>query len=100
MQLVRLAGHTLPVFRERLEQAFPDRAARVWSAIAQTRDGKFNESQFGKRMHGTGPRWAAIEDLFDAKCRLLGFNEERTGSRHANTFRRPLPQGGLFGADS
>jgi len=97
MQLVRLAGRTLPVFRERLEQAFPDRAAKVWSAIAQTRGGKLNESEFGKRMHGTGPRWQAIESLFDAKCRLLGFNEERTGSRRANTFRRPRTQASLFG---
>ena len=55
-----------------------------------------DESEFGKRMYGTGPRWEAIESLFDAKCRLLGFNEERTGSRHANTFRRPGAQGGLF----
>lgn len=96
MQLVRLAGHTLPVFRERLEQAFPDRAARVWSAISQTRGGKLNESEFGKRMHGVGPRWEAIESLFEAQCRRLGFNEERTGSHHANTFRRPRAQRELF----
>ena len=96
MQLVRLAGRTLPVFRERLELAFPDRAAKVWSAITQTRGGKVNESEFGKRMHGTGPRWDAIESLFEAQCRRLGFNQERTGERHAKTFRRPRAQGAFF----
>src|SRR5512141_2247862 len=47
MTLVRLSGQTLPVFRERLELAFPDRAARIWSAIRQVRGGKLNEAEFG-----------------------------------------------------
>ncbi len=42
----------------------------------------------------------AQEKLFDVYCRRLGFNEHRVGSeRHTrpNTFRRPSPQGSLFG---
>src|SRR5437867_78245 len=39
LTLVRLAGQTLPVFRERLEQAFPLRASKIWSAIQQVRGG-------------------------------------------------------------
>src|SRR5262249_59972010 len=72
--LVRLSGETLPVFRERLEQAFPLRAAKIWSAIQQVRGGKFNDSRFHERMHGQGPRWNAIHDLFEAECRRLGFH--------------------------
>jgi DNA repair photolyase len=97
LTLVRLAGQTLPVFRERLEQAFPDRARKVWSAIQQTRGGKLNESEFGLRMHGVGPRWEAIRNLFDLECRRLGFNEERTGEHEGEkSFQRPGQQGALF----
>ncbi len=100
MTLVRLAGQTLPVFRERLEQAFPDRAAKIWSAIRQVRGGKLNESKFGARMHGVGPRWEAIRSLFDVECRRLGFNEERTGDETKNAFRRPAAQRDLFDTKS
>jgi DNA repair photolyase len=98
LTLVRLAGQTLPVFRERLELAFPDRANRIWSAIRQVRGGKFNESQFGLRMHGVGPRWEAIRSLFDVECRRLGFNEGRVGEEEEEetTFLRPGTQGDLF----
>ena len=100
MTLVRLAGQTLPVFRERLEQAFPQRATKVWNAIQQVRGGKSNESRFGLRMRGVGARWDAIHDLFDLECRRLGFNEERVGNGNDEdreiTFRRPGEQGELW----
>jgi len=99
MTLVRLAGQTLPVFRERLELAFPQRASKVWSAIRQVRGGKWNESRFHARMHGVGPRWDAIRTLFDVECRRLGFNDERVGERGETErarFLRPGEQGELF----
>jgi DNA repair photolyase len=100
LTIVRLAGQTLPVFRERLELAFPRRASKIWSAIQQVRGGKLNESQFGLRMRGVGPRWDAIHDLFDLECRRLGFNEERVGERNEEeeetTFLRPGEQRELW----
>ena len=92
---VRLPAEVLPVFRERLAQEFPDRVAKVWSAIRDMRGGKLNESRFGDRMHGVGPRWDAIAALFDAQCRRLGFNEGRSRSR-GGTFRRASAQAELF----
>ena len=76
LTLLRLPAEVLPVFEERLREAFPDRAARIWSNLEQTRGGKRNESRFGARMEGVGPRWAAIERLFDIECRRLGINQE------------------------
>jgi len=93
---VRLAGATLPVFRERLEAAFPDRAPKVWSAILQIRDGKWNESRFGDRMTGVGPRWAAVDALYRAECRRLGMNADEDEEEAPTTFRRPTKQGRLF----
>ncbi len=98
--LLRLPAEVLPVFQERLAEAFPDRAARVWSNLEQARGGKKNESRFGARMEGVGPRWAAIENLFEIECRRLGFNEEpHEEQARSSAFRRPGPaQRGLFDA--
>lgn len=98
LTLLRLPAETRLVFEERLTAAFPDRAAKIWSNLEQTRGGRRNDSRFGSRMEGVGPRWAAIERLFEVECRRLGLNRghEERGS-HTSTFRRPAPaQGGLF----
>ncbi len=91
LTLLRLPAEVLPVFEERIREAFPDREARIWSNLEQTRGGKRNESRFGARMEGVGPRWAAIESLFDIECRRLGINQE---PEEENT-RRAAP--GRFG---
>lgn len=100
MILLRLSGQTLPVFEERLAAAFPDRARKIWNAIEEMRGGKRNETKFHERMVGRGPRWEAIEALFEAQCRRLGLNA-RDGSEdepdeEPSTFRRPSAQGALF----
>jgi DNA repair photolyase len=81
MTLLRLPAEVLPVFRERLWEAFPERAKKVESAILDVRDGKMYRSDWGLRMHGSGPRWQAIQRLFDVHCKRFGFNEERVGAR-------------------
>lgn len=97
LTLLRLPAETRLVFEERLVEAFPDRAARIFSNLEQTRGGKRNESRFGARMEGTGPRWQAIESLFDVECRRLGFNRAEGKTPHTSMYRRPPPaQKGLF----
>jgi DNA repair photolyase len=97
--MLRLSGQTLPVFEERIAQAFPDRARKIWNAIGEARGGRKNETGWHERMVGRGERWKAIEALFDVECRRLGLNaddgdEDATG---ISTFRRPAAQGELFG---
>jgi DNA repair photolyase len=96
--LVRLSGQTLPVFEERLTEAFPDRAQKIWNAIEEMRDGRRNETRFHDRMVGRGPRWAAIEALFDAQCRRLGLNtgDGDEEDEKPSAFRRPTAQSELF----
>ena len=96
MTLLRLSGEVLPVFRERLAAAFPDRAPKVWNAIREARGGKLNETAFGDRMHGLGPRWEAVERLFEAQCRRLGLNADDAETERPSGFRRPSAQGALF----
>jgi DNA repair photolyase len=98
MTLVRLPAEVLPVFEERLAEAYPDRAQKVRSAILQIRGGKMNKSGFGERFAGEGARWDAIRMLFDVTCKKLGFETEERSMRRsvASTFRRPSRQGLLF----
>jgi DNA repair photolyase len=94
--LLRLPAEVLPVFEGRLAQTFPGRVRRVFHAIEEMRGGKRNESAFGKRMHGMGPRWQAIETLFEAQCRRLGLNAEEPET--FSGYRRPTSQASLFEA--
>ena len=97
LTLLRLPAETRIVFEQRLAEAFPDRAARIFSNLEQTRGGKRNESRFGARMEGTGPRWQAIESLFEVECRRLGLNRADGRTPHTSTYRRPKPaQKSLF----
>ena len=74
MVLLRLPGEVLPVFEERLREAFPDRFKKVFGAIREMRGGRMNLGEFGERMRGRGARWQAIEQLFEAQCRRLGLD--------------------------
>ena len=101
--LVRLSGQTLPVFEERLAEAFPNRAKKIFHAIEEMRGGRRNETEFHQRMVGRGPRWETIEALFDVQCRRLGLNtddDEEEPDERRSTFRRPSPQADLFSHDS
>jgi DNA repair photolyase len=92
LTLLRLPAEVLPVFRERLAAAFPERARKVENALREMKDGAWNRSAFGERMRGSGPRWDALEQLFEIQCRRLGLNRKRVGERSA---RAPV-QGELF----
>ena len=77
LTLVRLPAEVLPVFRERLAAGFPEQVRKVESGIREMKLGAWNRSDFGQRMHGSGPRWEAIRGLFEIQCRRLGLNRER-----------------------
>lgn len=107
MVMLRISGQTLPVFEERLAEASPDRARKVWSAIEEMRGGKRNETDWRTRMVGRGPRWQAIDALFDMARRRLGINADRYEAEEdddpveddreePSPFRRPSSQGELF----
>jgi len=96
MTLLRLPAEVLPVFDGRLEEAFPERAQKVRNGLLELRGGKMNNSDFGARMRGRGPRWDAIASLFELHRKRLGLDEERPSTPVASTFRRPSRQGSLF----
>jgi DNA repair photolyase len=96
LQPLRLPAEVLPVFEQRLEEAFPLRAAKVKKQILEMRGGKMNEAAFGARFSGLGPRWQMIETVFETHCRRLGFSMERAEEPEGTTFQRPKRQLTLF----
>jgi len=74
--LLRLPAEVGPVFEERLRACFPERAAKVLSAMRDMRAGALYRSQFGTRMRGEGPRWDAVLQLFRLQCRRLGLEHD------------------------
>jgi len=74
--LLRLPAEVRPVFEERLRACFPERAEKVLSALREMRGGALYRSAFGKRMHGEGPRWEAVQQLFRLQCRRLGLEHD------------------------
>src|SRR5438094_1934898 len=100
INMLRLPGSVAPYFEQRLREKLPTKADRVLNRIRDARGGKLNSSVFGERMRGKGEYWSAQEKLFEVYSKRLGFNEHRVGSdthSRSRTFRRPSPQGSLFG---
>jgi DNA repair photolyase len=88
--LLRLPLELRDLFREWLDENFPDRAQHVFKLIRDTRGGKDNDSTFGKRMTGCGPIAWMIGRRFEVACARLGFNVTSAKTTTAH-FRPPRP---------
>lgn len=97
MTLVRLPGTVKEVFLNTIANEFPDRLNRVSNAIIELRTGKLNNSEFGERMTGSGPRWEAIRWMFNEGVRRHRLNGTKERPKMPlDTFRRPSRQLSLF----
>lgn len=71
--MVRLNGFIGQVFEDWLKKNFPDRFDKVWNQICEVHDGHVNDSEFGRRMRGTGNIADMISQLFrSSKQRYMG----------------------------
>jgi DNA repair photolyase len=88
--LLRLPLEIRDLFREWLNENFPDRAEHVFKLVHDTRGGKDYDSTWGKRMTGSGPVAWMIGRRFEVACERLGFNKTsvKTTIEH---FRHPRP---------
>jgi DNA repair photolyase len=91
--LLRLPLELKALFREWLENHFPDKAAHVLSLVAQTHGGRLYDSAWSKRMTGAGPYADMLRVRFDRACRRLGFDQRSTSPLDTTRFRPP-PQAG------
>ncbi len=90
--LLRLPLEIKDLFREWLEEHYPDRVQRVFSSVRSTHAGKIYDSTWGKRQTGEGPIAWSIGRRFELAARRLGFNKERTKLR-TDLFQRPALPG-------
>lgn len=72
--MVRLPREVKGLFTDWLEQHYPLRAARVMGRIRDVRDGRENDSKFGRRFKGTGQIAELIAQRFRRACRAHGLN--------------------------
>ena len=89
--ILRLPLELRDLFREWLEENFPDRVSHVFKLIRDMRGGKDYDSTFGKRMTGTGPYAWMIGRRFETACAKLGLNQSKSPLSTAH-FRSPRPR--------
>jgi len=104
--LLRLPHEVAPLFRDWLQEHYPDRAEHVMSTIQQLRGGKDYDSAFGTRFTGQGVYAELLARRFALAHRRAGLDERRHPPLDTSKFRRPLqvptrraadaPQGELF----
>jgi DNA repair photolyase len=97
--VLRLPREVAGLFRDWVQEAFPDRAARIIGRVRELHGGRDYDPEFGVRMTGQGA-WAAIhKQRFDLACRKLGLAQKLPPLR-TDLFRVPAGPGDqldLFG---
>ncbi|KAF1004623.1 MAG: hypothetical protein GAK28_03825 [Luteibacter sp.] len=96
---VRLPHELKQLFREWLEQHFPDRATHVMSLIQQMNGGKDYDSNFATRMRGQGIFADVIRKRVQVACRKVGLHRAWDTWLDTGQFVPPRmhsPQGELF----
>src|SRR6202167_488163 len=73
--MLRLPLELRDIFREWLLVHYPDRLRHSLSLVQSTRGGKDYDSQWGKRMGGSGPYAWMIGRRFEIAATRLGYNE-------------------------
>ena len=72
--MLRLPLAVAPVFMEWLSRTFPDRVGRVEGRVRDARGGRLNDSEFGRRMRGTGEGAEVVGKMFDVFARRYGLD--------------------------
>jgi DNA repair photolyase len=91
--LLRLPYEIKDLFREWLQEHYPQRASHVMSLIRDMRGGRDNDPRFGTRMRGTGPFAELLRNRFHLACRRHGLNASRRAELNTTLFRPPTPPG-------
>jgi DNA repair photolyase len=87
--LLRLPHELKELFRQWLDEHFPDRAEHVMSLIRSSRGGRENDPHFGARMIGTGAWAQLLRDRFALACKRCGLKSGRMRNLSTEHFRPP-----------
>jgi len=86
--LLRLPLAVRPIFEDWLTRNLPERAERVLARVRDTRGGRLNDAEFGRRMRGQGEYADGIRRTFEVFARRCGLHE-RLPAHDTSLFRRP-----------
>ncbi|KUJ84277.1 MULTISPECIES: PA0069 family radical SAM protein [Microbulbifer] len=75
--LLRLPHEVAPLFRQWLQEHYPDRLSHVMSLVRQSRGGRDYDSNFAQRQTGTGVFAQLLQQRFRIACRKLDLNRRR-----------------------
>ncbi len=87
--MLRLPLELDELFQDWLKRHFPQRAGHVMARIRDLRGGKTYDSQWGRRMTGTGPYADLVRQRFNKKARSLGLGRHEAKPLRTDLFRRP-----------
>ncbi|MCC6205523.1 MAG: PA0069 family radical SAM protein [Hyphomicrobiales bacterium] len=80
--ILRLPLEVAPIFKDWLLRHYPDKYRHVMSLVRSMRDGKDYDSEWSKRMKGTGPYAWQIGRRFEIAAKRLGLNVEKRPLRN------------------
>ncbi len=89
--LLRLPLTVKPIFLDWLERNVPSQQAKIESLIRQTRQGEFNQVQFGERMRGSGALAEHLQQTFKVFSLKTGLQHKPPGL-DCSRFRVPVEQ--------
>ena len=87
--LLRLPLEIRDLFYQWLEEHYPLRARHIISLIRQCRGGADSDSQFGRRMRGTGIFAELLSQRFRLCCQRLGLNQRESLNLRTDLFTPP-----------
>ncbi len=90
--VLRLPREVAGLFREWVEEAFPDRAARIMGRVRELHGGRDYDPEFGTRMRGQGIWAELLRKRFEVACARLGLSETGPELR-CDLFEVPLARG-------
>ena len=90
--MLRLPREVADLFREWLEENFPDRAARVLGRVRDLHGGKDYDPEWGRRLRGEGPFSELVAHRFAIQCKRLGLAVDLPPLR--TDLFRPPPRAG------
>jgi DNA repair photolyase len=86
--LLRLPLTVRPIFLDWLSRYVPTKRKRIESLIRTTRDGGYNQTQFGQRLRGSGEYADHLSSTFKLFAQRYGLNG-RPSALDASKFFRP-----------
>jgi DNA repair photolyase len=92
---IRLNGAIKLLFHDWLYKNFPDRADKVWHMIEASHGGKVNDSDWGRRMRGSGTVADMVAMQYKKYTAKYGLAHERL-ALDCSQFKRPGEQMKLF----